>query len=189
MSRCAVPRSFGNPLSTTAASLLVFFVASPMLELNRVASKKTETEESGSSCCDEIDWYIVHQRAVGGLRCTARGISSTSVFSARLFDARILHCVQTWMAYAASDAIWSATLAPFVREDLVLIATTIAQYEPVHMLVSPGADHTELVSFVGNNPNITITEQPLNDLWMRDTGPVFVNQGAMQKAVGFNFNG
>ena len=49
-----------------------------------------------------------------------------------------------------------------MRRDLATIATTTARFEPVSMLV----------------------RAELDDLWMRDTGPVFVRE---RGAVDFNF--
>lgn len=43
---------------------------------------------------------------------------------------------RTWMAFAASERIWGREL-PRVRRDLATIATTIARFEPVSMLVRP----------------------------------------------------
>ncbi|MEO0739950.1 MAG: agmatine deiminase family protein, partial [Cyanobacteria bacterium J06649_12] len=42
---------------------------------------------------------------------------------------------RTWMAFGASERIWGRQLLPEVRRNLVTIAQTIAQYEPVSMLV------------------------------------------------------
>ncbi|MFS8099194.1 agmatine deiminase family protein [Lentzea alba] len=88
---------------------------------------------------------------------------------------------RTWMAFAASDRIWGPELAPRVKQDLARIATTIARFEPVSMLV-PATD-LELARQLA--PGVDLVTAELDDLWLRDTGPVFVN-GA---AVDFNFNG
>ena len=42
---------------------------------------------------------------------------------------------RTWMAFGASEAIWGAALLPEVQRNLATIAQTIAQFEPVSMLV------------------------------------------------------
>ncbi|MEU0881268.1 agmatine deiminase family protein [Lentzea sp. NPDC005914] len=89
---------------------------------------------------------------------------------------------RTWMAFAASERIWGRDLVAQVQRDLARIATTIARFEPVSMLVS--ADELDLArQLTGGNVDLVTAE--LDDLWLRDTGPVFVN-GA---AVDFNFNG
>lgn len=43
---------------------------------------------------------------------------------------------RTWMAFVANDYIWSKHQISEVKRNLVLIANTIAKYEPVSMLVS-----------------------------------------------------
>lgn len=98
--------------------------------------------------------------------------------------------LRTWMAFGANRAIWGAKLLPEVQRNLALIANTIAKYEPVSMLVN-SRDLALAQSLVGNNVSLHIC--PLDDLWMRDTGPVFVSQlgkSTSKKAgIQFNFNG
>lgn len=93
---------------------------------------------------------------------------------------------RTWMAFGASEAIWGAALLPEVQRNLASIAQTIAQFEPVSMLVR--SEDLELArGLVG--PSVDLIEAPLDDLWMRDTGPVFVKGNGTKAGVNFNFNG
>lgn len=93
----------------------------------------------------------------------------------------------TWMAFGASQRIWGRKLLPEVRRNLAGIANTIAEFEPVKLLVRP--QEKELArKLVGKS--ISLVECPLDDLWVRDTGPVFVCNAKGEKAgVDFNFNG
>jgi len=94
---------------------------------------------------------------------------------------------RTWMAFATSEEIWGKDLLPVVRCNLATIAKTIAQYEPVSMLVTED-DYDIVYDLVGASIQLVIA--PLDDLWMRDTGPVFVLSDQGEKAaVQFNFNG
>ncbi len=93
---------------------------------------------------------------------------------------------RTWMAFGANEAIWGTSLLPEVRRNLGDIAQAIAQFEPVSMLVRP-AEIGLARSLVG--PSVELIEAPLDDLWLRDTGPVFVTGNATTAAVNFNFNG
>ncbi|MCH9728213.1 MAG: agmatine deiminase family protein [Actinomycetia bacterium] len=93
---------------------------------------------------------------------------------------------RTWMAFGANEAIWGAALLPEVRRNLGTIAETIAQFEPVSMLVRP-AELDLARSLVG--PSVELIGAPLDDLWIRDTGPVFVTGNGTTAAVNFNFNG
>jgi agmatine deiminase len=92
----------------------------------------------------------------------------------------------TWMAFGANKAIWGAKLLPEVQRNLALIANTIAKYEPVNMLVN-SRDLALAQSLMGKN--VTLHVSPLDDLWMRDSGPVFVSQAGKKAAIQFNFNG
>ena len=91
----------------------------------------------------------------------------------------------TWMSFAVRDDIWGADLAVAVRTTLIDIANAIAEYEPVHLLVPPG----EMAA--GSGAGVTPHEHAADDLWMRDTGPVFVRQasGSALAGVNLNFNG
>lgn len=93
---------------------------------------------------------------------------------------------RTWMAFGASEAIWGAALLPEVQRNLATIAQTIAQFEPVSMLVR--SEELDLArSLVG--PSVELIAAPLDDLWMRDTGPVFVKGSGTKAGIDFNFNG
>ena len=100
---------------------------------------------------------------------------------------------RTWMAFAANPAIWPPIQVSSVFRDLALIATTIAQYEPVSVLVS-ASDMTLARRLLRPDQHpfvIDLVECEVDDLWLRDTGPVFVRQSRNQglAAVDFNFNG
>jgi agmatine deiminase len=93
----------------------------------------------------------------------------------------------TWMAFGASRAVWGRRLLPEVQNNLAAIAKAISKYEPVFMLVRQ-EDYDIAVQKCGSSVNLVIS--PLDDIWMRDTGPVFVRDDRGHLAgVDFNFNG
>lgn len=95
---------------------------------------------------------------------------------------------RTWMAFGASEEIWGYSLLPEVQRNLATIARTIAKYEPVSMLVRK-EDYILAKKLVGSS-QVELIVSPLNDLWMRDTGPIFVtNKQGKNAAIDFNFNG
>ena len=95
--------------------------------------------------------------------------------------------LRTWMAFGASKAIWGSKLLPVVQRNLATIAKTIARYEPVTMLVRQ-SDYEVAKKLVGSTVELLVT--PLDDLWLRDSGPVFVVNANGEKAgIDFNFNG
>ncbi len=94
---------------------------------------------------------------------------------------------RTWMAFGASRRIWGRELLSVVQRDLATIALAIAQYEPVSMLVRQ-ADLPVARRLMGDKVELVVC--PLDDLWMRDTAPVFVvTENGDKAAVDFNFNG
>jgi len=93
----------------------------------------------------------------------------------------------TWMAFGPSEDIWGKRLLAGAQDNLAEIARAISAFEPVNMLVRE-EDHEVAARKCGAAAKLIV--QPIDDLWMRDTGPVFVNnsQGKLA-AVNFNFNG
>lgn len=95
--------------------------------------------------------------------------------------------VATWMAFGPSTKIWGKRLQSAAQENLAEIASTIAAYEPVNMLVRK-EEYDRAKQLCGSEVNLII--QPIDDLWMRDTGPVFVaNSSGQTVGIDFNFNG
>lgn len=94
---------------------------------------------------------------------------------------------RTWMAFGASEAIWGHELVDEVRSNLVTIATTIARFEPVSLLVRP--DETALAQDLIGEADVELVAAEIDDLWMRDSGPVFASRGNTAAGVDFNFNG
>lgn len=94
---------------------------------------------------------------------------------------------RTWMAFGASTRIWGNELLPEVQRNLADIALHISAYEPVSMLVRE-KELTLAKNLMGSDVDLIVC--PLDDLWIRDTGPVFVvtNRGELS-AIDFNFNG
>ncbi|WP_297573339.1 agmatine/peptidylarginine deiminase [uncultured Deefgea sp.] len=93
----------------------------------------------------------------------------------------------TWMAYGPQAAIWGPRLMHGARANLASIAKTIAQFEPVNMLVR-AADYDIAAQQCGNSVQLIVQE--IDDLWIRDTGAVFVkNQQHQIGAIDFHFNG
>ncbi|MFD5413355.1 agmatine deiminase family protein [Streptomyces nojiriensis] len=94
---------------------------------------------------------------------------------------------RTWMAWPDSTSIWGNTLSG-VQQDIALIARTIAKYEPVYVCANSGSA-AKARSMCGSTVTVVSTI-PVDDCWMRDTGPVFRTNGSGGlDAVGLNFNG
>ena len=95
----------------------------------------------------------------------------------------------TWMAFGPSAAIWGDELLPLVRQNLATLARTIGRHEPVRMLVRQ-RERGIAKELLGDAKGVELIDCPIDDLWIRDTGPTFViNERDGLVAVDFNFNG
>ena len=113
-------------------------------------------------------------------------IQSASASDAWLMPDEADRHAATWMAFGPSEAIWGKRLAAAAQDNLASIAQAIAQFEPVNMLVRQ-AEYETAARKCG--PKVKLVVQDIDDLWIRDTGPVFVKSGAGLGGVNFNFNG
>lgn len=94
---------------------------------------------------------------------------------------------QTWMAWPDDAHIWGSLL-PAAQSDIASIANTITKYEPV-TLCANSASVAKARSMCSANVTV-IGSIPVNDCWMRDSGPIFrVNGAGGLDIVGLNFNG
>lgn len=92
---------------------------------------------------------------------------------------------RTWMAFGADERVWTPELLPRIREDVARIARTVARFEPVSMLVRP--EEFDLARALAG-PEVALVPAEMDDLWLRDSGPVFVGGDGAMAAVDFNFN-
>jgi agmatine deiminase len=93
---------------------------------------------------------------------------------------------RTLMAWPVRLDLWGRGLAQ-ARRDFATIARAIADFEPVLMVAPPGS--------VGDarrrcGRGVKVVELPIDDSWIRDSGPIFVSDGGARRAgVDFGFNG
>ncbi len=96
---------------------------------------------------------------------------------------------RTWMAFPPPNATFgdegSSTLEA-ARSACATVAMTIARYEPVTMVVQSGRG-AEAASYVGSG--VTIVESPIDDAWIRDSGPTFTLSSEGLAATNWIFNG
>jgi agmatine deiminase len=96
---------------------------------------------------------------------------------------------RTWMAWPSSKSIWGNALLTKIQNDIATLAKEIANYEPVIMCADGSAAATTARTKCGSNVTV-ISTIPINDCWMRDTGPLFRTNGAGGRdAIGLNFSG
>lgn len=82
----------------------------------------------------------------------------------------------TWTAWPFDDEKWMGYLED-VRLEFAAFVNTLARFEPVHLLVND--EESERDAKARLSGDITFHRLPHNDLWLRDSGAIFV-----QKTVG-----
>ncbi|MGB7756178.1 MAG: agmatine deiminase family protein [Salinisphaera sp.] len=95
---------------------------------------------------------------------------------------------RVWMGFppAGPTAGESAEALDEARRAWCAVAHAIAEFQPVTMLVDP-ADETIAARYV--SAAIERVTVPLDDAWLRDTGPSFVLDDGALGAVNWRFNG
>ncbi|MFF3431528.1 agmatine/peptidylarginine deiminase [Streptomyces sp. NPDC002602] len=92
---------------------------------------------------------------------------------------------RTFMSWPALTSVWHEDLR-YVREDIARIARAVGEYEAVVMMARP--DQVDAAQrAVGSQ--VEVIPLAVDDLWARDTVPVFVEEGGKVVGVDFNFNG
>ena len=92
---------------------------------------------------------------------------------------------RTLMAWPAREDMWGE-LFEEAQAVYAEVANAIAAFEPVTMVARP-QDRKRARAACGGG--VTVSEIPIDDSWMRDSGPVFVLDGAGRRAgIDFAFN-
>ncbi len=90
-----------------------------------------------------------------------------------------------WMGWPQRDSIWHGYIEA-ARDDFARVAQAISRYEPVTMLADP-AQAPDAARRCG--PTVRIEAMPIDDSWLRDSGPTFVLDSAGRRAASaFVFN-
>ncbi|MFJ6017558.1 agmatine/peptidylarginine deiminase [Streptomyces sp. NPDC092952] len=92
---------------------------------------------------------------------------------------------RTFMSWPALDSVWGEDL-PYVREDIARVARAIGEYEEVVLMARP-SQRAAAQKACGSQVEVIPLE--VDDLWARDTVPVFVEDDGRLTGVDFNFNG
>jgi agmatine deiminase len=92
---------------------------------------------------------------------------------------------RTLIAWPVRRGLWRDQL-DHAKQDYAVIARTIAEGEPVLVIAAPG-DGREAAAACGDR--VDVIELPLDDSWLRDTGPVVVRSDGTRCALDFTFTG
>src|SRR4051794_38295039 len=97
---------------------------------------------------------------------------------------------RTLMVWPVRADLWGDELER-ARQDYATIANAIADFEPVLMVAPPDPDAAAGARHRCGR-SVDVVELPIDDSWIRDSGPIFVTGGAARErraAVDFGFNG
>ena len=118
--------------------------------------------------------------AVGAGTAAGTGVSGTL----RMPPEEAPH-TRTFMGWPSRRGPWGPDL-PGVRSDIAALARTIARFEPVVLLArSDEADGARRAC----GGSVEVLPIPVDDLWLRDTGPTFVFTDSGVAGVDTRFNG
>ncbi|WP_291479701.1 agmatine deiminase family protein [Corynebacterium sp.] len=102
---------------------------------------------------------------------------------------------RTWMAFPTANDTFGAEGSGTLdraRAAWARVARTVARYEPVTMVVDPGDLRIagDLLDGTTDSAGVTLVTAPLDDAWIRDSGPTFVHAAdGTLRAVNWIFNG
>jgi agmatine deiminase len=94
--------------------------------------------------------------------------------------------LMAWPTAAMAEVeLWGDAGLDGARDVYAEIARTIARYEPVTMVAAP-AEAESATQCCG--ADVDVAALPIDDSWIRDTGPIVVFEGSERHALHFRFN-
>ena len=107
--------------------------------------------------------------------------------SANRMPAEFASHERTVICWPARQSIYGELMS--MAEDAhAQVARTIAEFEPVSMIVQPGPAVDRAIELCGGR--VEIVELPIDDSWFRDSGPIYVEDGDNDRiATDWTFNG
>ncbi|MVO88556.1 agmatine deiminase family protein [Streptomyces sp. p1417] len=130
----------------------------------------------GASACGPADEAVKSASEPDGPDTAAKGLRMGAEWESHS---------RTFMSWPALESVWAEDL-PHVREDIARIARAIGEYEYVVMMARP--EHLKAAQKACGR-GVEVIPLAVDDLWARDTVPVFVEQDGKVTGVDFNFNG
>jgi agmatine deiminase len=94
-----------------------------------------------------------------------------------------------WVGFPSHGELWEDNLEP-AQKEVADLARALAGpgAERVRLLVMGDAAEAAARSLLADT-TVEIVRGQFGDIWLRDTGPIFVKDGEQQEAMAFRFNG
>lgn len=93
------------------------------------------------------------------------------------------HHLATWMSWPFDEEMWHGHLEE-VRLEYAELVRTLCRAEPVHLLLRDAEARSSALKHLASCPQLTLHDVPLNDVWLRDNGPIFISRGSDGKNDG-----
>jgi len=92
----------------------------------------------------------------------------------------------TLVAWPQREEAWRGTTIEEARDTHAEVVAAISEFEPVLLVVSP--EHAADARSRVPSENVEIFEAPIDDSWLRDSGPIIVTGDGKRAGVDFTFN-
>jgi agmatine deiminase len=95
-----------------------------------------------------------------------------------------------WLGFPSHADLWEENLEP-AQQEVAALARALAGpgEERVRLLVNGEAAFAAATSLLGDVAGIEFVRGRFGDIWLRDTGPIFLADGQARPAAGFRVNG
>ena len=97
------------------------------------------------------------------------------------------HHAACWTAFPSAADLWEDNLAP-AQAEVAAMVRVIAESERVELLVNGLAAELAARDLLGS-ANVGFHQFGFGDIWLRDTGPLFLSSPVGHAAAAFRFNG
>ncbi|MFD9220727.1 agmatine/peptidylarginine deiminase [Streptomyces sp. NPDC060064] len=134
-----------------------------------------------TACAAEREKKPTGGRPTGTGEKRTPGQQHTELF----MPAEIQEHVRTFMSWPALDSVWE-DMAKDVQGDIAGIARALAEFEPVVMLAAKEEIKTARRAC---GSGVEVIETATDDLWIRDSGPTFIEGPKGVQGIDLHFNG
>jgi agmatine deiminase len=95
-----------------------------------------------------------------------------------------------WLGFPSHEDLWEENLAPAQAEAAALARALAGPGgERVRVMVCGDEAANAAQALIGSAAHVELVRGDFGDIWLRDTGPIFLGEGEGFRATGFRFNG
>jgi agmatine deiminase len=95
-----------------------------------------------------------------------------------------------WVGFPSHEELWEDNLGPAQAEVAALVRALAGPGgEHVRLMVSGAAAEAAARTLLTDVGGLEIVPGRFGDVWLRDTGPIFLERDGARRAAGFRFNG